>query len=77
MNPNALTVYRWELRKLRFQKRTYLGLGAAVVVPLIFVTAVAAQPAGPRTSPSGATSTRAGSRSRSCCCCSARSGCSR
>jgi ABC-2 type transport system permease protein len=47
MTPNALTVYRWELRKLRFQKRTYLGLGAAVAVPLIFVTAVAAQPGGP------------------------------
>ena len=47
MNPTALTVYRWELRKLRFQKRTYLGLGAAVLVPLIFVTAVAAQPGGP------------------------------
>ncbi|MEO8691034.1 MAG: ABC transporter permease, partial [Solirubrobacteraceae bacterium] len=47
MNPSALTVYRWELRKLRFQKRTYLGLGAAVVVPLFFVTAVAAQPGGP------------------------------
>src|SRR3954453_11380998 len=39
MNPSALTVYRWELRKLRFQKRTYLGLGAAVVVPIIFVVA--------------------------------------
>ena len=47
MSPNALTVYRWELRKLRFQKRTYLGLGAAVLVPLIFVTAVAMQPGGP------------------------------
>jgi ABC-2 type transport system permease protein len=47
MSPSALTVYRWELRKLRFQKRTYLGLGAAVVVPLIFVTAVAMQPGGP------------------------------
>jgi ABC-2 type transport system permease protein len=47
MSPNALTVYRWELRKLSFQKRTYLGLGAAVAVPLIFVTAVAAQPGGP------------------------------
>ncbi len=31
MSPSALTVYRWELRKLRFQKRTYLGLGAAVL----------------------------------------------
>jgi ABC-2 type transport system permease protein len=38
--PGVLTVYRWELRKLRSQKRTYLGLGAAVVVPLIFVTAL-------------------------------------
>jgi ABC-2 type transport system permease protein len=47
MTPSALTVYRWELLKLRFQKRTYLGLGAAAVVPLIFATAVAAQPGGP------------------------------
>ena len=29
-SPSAVTVYRWELRKLRSQKRTYLGLGAAV-----------------------------------------------
>jgi ABC-2 type transport system permease protein len=41
--PRALTVYRWELRKLRSQKRTYLGLGAAVLVPSIFVIAVAIQ----------------------------------
>ena len=40
MNPGVLTVYRWELRKLRAQKRTYLGLGAAVLVPLIFVLAL-------------------------------------
>jgi ABC-2 type transport system permease protein len=39
VNPSALTVYRWELRKLRFQKRTYLGLGAAFAVPIIFVVA--------------------------------------
>ncbi|MEA2448608.1 MAG: type transport system permease protein [Thermoleophilaceae bacterium] len=38
---SALTVYRWELVKLRFQKRTYLGLGAAVVVPILFSVAVA------------------------------------
>ena len=31
------SVYRWELRKLVSQKRTYLGLGLAVVLPLIFV----------------------------------------
>ncbi len=37
----VLTVYRWELRKLRAQKRTYLGLGLAAVVPIIFVSAVA------------------------------------
>ena len=37
------TVYRWELRKLVAQKRTYLGLGAAVAVPIIFVVALALQ----------------------------------
>src|SRR4051812_50227486 len=47
MNPGVLTVYRWELRKLRSQKRTYLGLGAAVVVPLIFVAAIALRNGGP------------------------------
>ena len=42
-SPGVATVYRWELRKLRFQKRTYLGLGAAAVVPIIFCIAVATQ----------------------------------
>ncbi|HEY2397958.1 MAG TPA: ABC transporter permease subunit [Solirubrobacteraceae bacterium] len=37
--PATLTVYRWELRKLVSQKRTYLGLGLAVILPLIFVIA--------------------------------------
>jgi ABC-2 type transport system permease protein len=36
-------VYRWELRKLCAQKRTYLGLGGAVLVPIAFVVALAAQ----------------------------------
>jgi ABC-2 type transport system permease protein len=40
--PGVLTAYRWELRKLRAQKRTYLGLGAAALVPIIFVVALAA-----------------------------------
>jgi ABC-2 type transport system permease protein len=40
MTPNALTVYRWELTKLRHQKRTYLGLGAAAIVPILFVVAI-------------------------------------
>ena len=33
------TACRWELRKLVSQKRTYLGLGLAVILPLIFVIA--------------------------------------
>lgn len=40
MNPGVGTVYRWELTKLRYQKRTYLGLGAAAIVPIIFVVAI-------------------------------------
>jgi len=47
VSPGVLTVYRWELRKLRSQKRTYIGLGAAVLIPLIFVTAVAIRNGGP------------------------------
>jgi ABC-2 type transport system permease protein len=43
MRPTVLTVYRWELRKLRSQKRTYLGLGAAAAVPIIFVVAMTVQ----------------------------------
>jgi ABC-2 type transport system permease protein len=35
--PSVATIWRWELRKLVSQKRTYLGLGIGVVVPLIFV----------------------------------------
>jgi ABC-2 type transport system permease protein len=35
--PFTLTVYRWELRKLVSQKRTYLGLALAMILPLFFV----------------------------------------
>jgi ABC-2 type transport system permease protein len=35
--PSTATVWRWELRKLVSQKRTYLGLALAAVLPLIFV----------------------------------------
>jgi len=45
--PGVGTVYRWELRKLRSLKRTYLGLGAAILVPLLFAGAVASRPGGP------------------------------
>ena len=41
--PGVGTVYRWELFKLRFQKRTYLGLGAAFIVPILFVIAIRVQ----------------------------------
>ena len=51
--PGTLTVYRWELRKLRAQKRTYLGLGAAVLVPIVFSVAVAIQPGEPADVPFG------------------------
>jgi ABC-2 type transport system permease protein len=35
--PSTLTVYRWELRKLVSQKRTYLGLALVIILPLFFV----------------------------------------
>ncbi|HEY7075863.1 MAG TPA: ABC transporter permease [Solirubrobacteraceae bacterium] len=35
--PGLGAVYRWEIRKLLVQKRTYLGLFAALAVPLIFI----------------------------------------
>jgi ABC-2 type transport system permease protein len=44
MTPGVATVYRWELAKLRYQKRTYLGLGAAAIVPILFVLAVHFRP---------------------------------
>ena len=38
--PGVLTVFRWELFKLIHLKRTYLGLGLSVLVPVIFALAV-------------------------------------
>ena len=43
----VLFVYRWELLKLRAQKRTYLGLGAGMIVPLAFVLALVFRSGGP------------------------------
>jgi ABC-2 type transport system permease protein len=37
---SVLTAYRWELRKLAAQKRTYLGLGGMALLPLIFTVSV-------------------------------------
>jgi ABC-2 type transport system permease protein len=38
--PGVATIYRWELRKLRALKRTYLGFGMAAIVPMLFVLAL-------------------------------------
>jgi ABC-2 type transport system permease protein len=46
-------VYRWELAKLLAQKRTYLGLGAAVLVPIVFVSVLLIQSGGPNDMPLG------------------------
>ena len=40
-------VYRWELVKLLAQKRTYLGLGVAMLVPVVFVVVLLFQSGGP------------------------------
>jgi ABC-2 type transport system permease protein len=53
MSAGTLTVYRCELRKLRAQKRTYLGLAAAAIAPLIFVGALALQSGSPNDVPLG------------------------
>jgi ABC-2 type transport system permease protein len=37
--PSTFAIWRWELRKLAAQKRTYLGFVIAIVVPVFFVIA--------------------------------------
>src|SRR5438094_10076369 len=49
----VVKVYRWELAKLLAQKRTFLGLGAAVLVPLVFVVVLLLQSGGPNDVPLG------------------------
>ncbi|MDX6425280.1 MAG: type transport system permease protein [Gaiellaceae bacterium] len=46
-------VYKWELLKLIAQKRTYLGLGVAMIVPLIFVFVLIFKAGGPNDIPLG------------------------
>ena len=46
-------VYKWELIKLTSQKRTYLGLGAAMLIPLAFVFALTFRSGGPNDIPLG------------------------
>jgi ABC-2 type transport system permease protein len=49
----TLRVYRWEITKLLAQKRTYLGLGTAALVPIIFVVVLVLQTGGPNDVPLG------------------------
>ncbi len=46
-------VYKWEVLKLLAQKRTYLGLGAAIAVPIVFVVVLTIQSGGPNDIPLG------------------------
>ena len=46
-------VYKWELLKLLAQKRTYLGLSVALLVPLIFTFVLIIKPGGPNDIPLG------------------------
>jgi ABC-2 type transport system permease protein len=46
-------IYKWEIVKLLAQKRTYLGLGAAMAVPLVFVIVLVLQSGGPNDVPLG------------------------
>jgi ABC-2 type transport system permease protein len=49
----VVKVYRWEVAKLLAQKRTYLGVGTAILVPIIFVVVLLLQTGGPNDVPLG------------------------
>jgi ABC-2 type transport system permease protein len=49
----VVRVYRWEVAKLLAQKRTFLGLGAAAAVPVIFVVVLVLKSGGPNDVPLG------------------------
>jgi ABC-2 type transport system permease protein len=51
--PGVGTAYVWELRKLRAQKRTYIGLGCAIIFPLIFIFSLLLGSGGPNDIPFG------------------------
>jgi ABC-2 type transport system permease protein len=46
MTAGTLVAYRWEMRKLLAQKRTYIGIGAAALLPVVFVTVMGLQSGG-------------------------------
>jgi ABC-2 type transport system permease protein len=49
----ALVAFRWETRKLLSQKRTYIGIGAAALLPTLFVVVMSLQTGGPYDAPLG------------------------
>jgi ABC-2 type transport system permease protein len=49
----VVRIYRWEIAKLLAQKRTYLGLGTAIAVPIIFVLVLVLRSGGPNDVPLG------------------------
>jgi ABC-2 type transport system permease protein len=49
----VVRIYRWELAKLLAQRRTYLGLVAAALVPVVFVVVLVLQTGGPDDVPLG------------------------
>lgn len=53
MTPSLATAWRWELRKLAAQKRTYIGICAAALLPVVFVCVMAIQTGGPYGVPLG------------------------
>jgi ABC-2 type transport system permease protein len=53
VRPGTLTAYRWESRKLLSQKRTYIGIGAAMLLPVVFVVVMSVQKGGPYQAPLG------------------------
>jgi hypothetical protein len=67
MSLGTLVAYRWEVRKLLAQKRTYIGIGAAALLPIVFVTVMGSSPAAPTTCRWDTTSVAPASRSRSSC----------
>jgi len=53
MRPSTLTAYRWEVRKLLAEKRSYIGIGAAALLPTLFVIVMGLQTGGPYDVPLG------------------------
>lgn len=53
MRPTIIQLAAWEIRKLLAQKRTYIGIGAAALLPTVFVLVMSLQSGGPYDAPLG------------------------